>query len=80
MFFSNVEDNCRSAKYGIVFENYTLQKHRVESVLKMYNEGRVKKLILSGLNGGISNKNDEKIAEADMMEKMLIEKVLINKI
>lgn len=72
--FSNIEDNGKSAKYGIVFGSYTLQKYRIETAFKMYNEGRVKKLILSGGSGGISNKNNEKIAEADIMKKLLVEK------
>lgn len=72
--FSNIEDNGKSAKYGIVFGSYTLQKYRIETAFKMYNEGRVKKLILSGGSGGISNKNNQKIAEADIMKKILIEK------
>lgn len=72
--FSNILDNGKSAKYGIVFGSYTLQKYRIDTALKMYNEGRVKKLILSGGSGGISNKNNEKIPEADLMEKILIEK------
>lgn len=72
--FSNIEDNGKSAKYGIVFGSYTLQKYRIETAFKMYNEGRVKKLILSGGSGGISNKNNQKIAEADIMKKILLEK------
>lgn len=72
--FSNIEDSGKSSKYGIVFGSYTLQKYRIETAFKMYNEGRVKKLILSGGSGGISNKNNQKIAEADIMKKILLEK------
>lgn len=72
--FSNIEDSGKSSKYGIVFGSYTLQKYRIETALEMYNEGRVKKLILSGGSEGISNKNNEKIAEADIMKKLLAEK------
>ena len=72
--FSNLEDSGKSSKYGIVFGSYTLQKYRIETALEMYNEGRVKKLILSGGSGGTSNKNNEKIAEADIMKKLLVEK------
>lgn len=72
--FSNINDSGKSAKYGIVFGSYTLQKYRIEQATNLYKEGRVKKLILTGGKGGISNKNNEDIAEAVIMKKLLLEK------
>ncbi len=72
--FSNVKDSGKSAKYGIVFGSYTLQKYRVEQAASLYKEGRVKKLILTGGKGGISNINNEDVPEAEIMKMSLVEK------
>lgn len=71
--FSNIKDSGKSVKYGIVFGSYTLQKYRVDLATKLYREGRVKKLILTGGKGGISNQSNEEIPEADLMKNKLIE-------
>lgn len=72
--FSNVKDSGKSAKYGIVFGSYTLQKYRVEQAASLCKEGRVKKLILTGGKGGISNINNEDVPEAEIMKMSLVEK------
>lgn len=72
--FSNIADSAKTAKYGIVFGSYILQKYRVDIATKLYEAGRVNKLILTGGKGGISNKNNEDIAEAVIMKKLLLEK------
>ena len=70
--FSNINDSGKSAKYGIVFGSYTLQKYRIEQAIKLYKEGRVEKLILTGGKGGISNKNNEDVPEAELMKASLV--------
>ena len=72
--FSNIADSGKTAKYGIVFGSYILQKYRVDIATKLYEAGRVNKLIFTGGKGGISNKNNEDIAEAVIMKKLLLEK------
>ena len=70
--FSDINDSGKSAKYGIVFGSYTLQKYRIEQAIKLYKEGRVEKLILKGGKGGISNKNNEDVPEAELMKASLV--------
>lgn len=70
--FSNINDSGKSAKYGIIFGSYTLQKYRIEQAIKLYKEGRVEKLILTGGKGGISNKNNEDVPEAELMKASLV--------
>ena len=70
--FSDINDSGQSAKYGIVFGSYTLQKYRIEQAIKLYKEGRVEKLILTGGKGGISNKNNEDVPEAELMKASLV--------
>ena len=70
--FSNINDSGKSAKYGIVFGSYTLQKYRIEQATNLYKEGRVKKLILTGGKGGISNQNNEDVPEAELMKESLV--------
>ena len=70
--FSNINDSGKSAKYGIVFGIYTLQKYRIEQATNLYKEGRVKKLILTGGKGGISNQNNEDVPEAELMKESLV--------
>lgn len=70
--FSDINDSGKSAKYGIVFGSYTLQKYRIEQAIKLYKEGRVEKLILTGGKGGISNKNNEDVPEAELMKASLV--------
>lgn len=71
--FSNIWDSGMSTKYGVVFGSYTLQKYRVKLATMLYKEGRVKKLILTGGKGGISNQNKVNISEAELMKQMLLE-------
>ena len=70
--FSDINDSGKSAKYGIVFGSYTLQRYRIEQAIKLYKEGRVEKLILTGGKGGISNKNNEDVPEAELMKDSLV--------
>ena len=70
--FSDINDSGKSAKYGIVFGSYTLQRYRIEQAIKLYKEGRVEKLILTGGKGGISNKNNEDVPEAELMKASLV--------
>ena len=70
--FSDINDSGKSAKYGIVFGSYSLQKYRIEQAIKLYKEGRVEKLILTGGKGGISNKNNEDVPEAELMKASLV--------
>lgn len=41
--YDGVEDNLKSAKYGLVFGNSMLIKERVTTAVDLYNEGRIKK-------------------------------------
>lgn len=70
--FSNINDSGKSAKYGIVFGSYTLQKYRIDQATSLYKEGRVEKLILTGGKGGISNQNNENVPEAELMKDTLV--------
>lgn len=49
-----------------------MQKYRIEQAIKLYKEGRVEKLILTGGKGGISNKNNEDVPEAELMKASLV--------
>lgn len=70
--FSNINDSSKSAKYGIVFGRYTLQKYRIDQATSLYKEWRVEKLILTGGKEGISNKNNEDVPEAELMKESLV--------
>ena len=70
--FSDINDSGKSAKYWIVFGSYTLQRYRIEQAIKLYKEGIVEKLILTGGKGGISNKNNEYVPEEELMKASLV--------
>ena len=71
--YSNIEDNGKTSKYGLVFGNSMLIKQRVEKVVELYNNKRIQKVIFMGGINGVSNQDNSLIAEADKMKELAIE-------
>lgn len=76
--YSNIKDNGKTSKYGLVFGNSMLIKERVLKAVELYNKKRIKKVIFMGGKNGISNQNNSSISEADKMKELAI-KMGINK-
>ena len=70
--YSNIEDDCLSSKYALVFGNSMLIKERVSKAVELYNAKRVRKLIFMGGVNGVSNQNNSLVAEADKMKKIAL--------
>lgn len=71
--YDGVEDNLKSAKYGLVFGNSMLIKERVTTAVDLYNEGRIKKMIFMGGVNGVSNQNNSNEAEAVKMKTLALQ-------
>ena len=65
-------DNLKNTTYGIVFGNSMLIKERVNTAYDAYKSGRIKKVIFSGGSNGVSNQNNDTVAEAVKMRKLAI--------
>lgn len=70
--YSDPCDNLRNTTYGIVFGNSMLIKERVNTAYDAYKSGRIKKVIFSGGSNGVSNQNNDTVAEAVKMRKLAI--------
>ena len=70
--YSNTNDNLKNATYGIVFGNSMLIKERVNTAYDAYKNGRIKKVIFSGGSNGVSNQNNDTVAEAVKMRELAI--------
>ena len=70
--YSNIKDNGKTSKYGLVFGNSMLIKERVSKAVELYNNKRIQKVIFMGGTNGISNQNNSAIAEADKMKELAI--------
>ena len=70
--YSDTCDNLRNTTYGIVFGNSMLIKERVNTAYDAYKSGRIKKVIFSGGSNGVSNQNNDTVAEAVKMRKLAI--------
>ncbi len=66
--YADVFDTGGIADYALVFGNSNLIKERVSTAFRIYQEGRVKKLIFSGGTNGISNEEASIIPEALRMK------------
>ena len=62
--YSNTDDNVKSTTYAIVFGNSMLIKERANTAYAAYKSGRIKKVIFSGGVGGVSNQDNDTVAEA----------------
>ncbi len=71
--YDGIEDDLRSAKYGLVFGNSMLIKERVTTAVNLYNNERVKKLIFMGGVNGVSNQDNSNEAEAIKMKKLALQ-------
>lgn len=71
--YENVDDNGKSSIYGLVFGNSMLINERVNTAVAAYRNNRIKKIIFSGSNNGISNQNNDAIPEAIKMKNLAIE-------
>lgn len=71
--YSNIKDNGKASKYGLVFGNSMLIKERVEKAVELYNNKRIQKVIFMGGINGVSNQNNSIIPEADKMKEIAIE-------
>lgn len=71
--YGNTEDNGQNAIYGLVFGNSMLVEERVNTAVEAYKNNRIKKIIFSGGNNGISNQNNDIIPEAIKMKNKAIE-------
>ena len=70
--YSDTCDNLKNTTYGIVFGNSMLIKERVNTAYDAYKSGRIKKVIFSGGSNGVSNQNNDTVAEAVKMRKLAI--------
>lgn len=70
--YSDTCDNLRNTTYGIVFGNSMFIKERVNTAYDAYKSGRIKKVIFSGGSNGVSNQNNDTVAEAVKMRKLAI--------
>ncbi len=71
--YENVDDNGKSSIYGLVFGNSMLINERVSTAVDAYKNNRIKKIIFSGGNNGISNQDNDVIPEAIKMKELAIE-------
>ncbi len=71
--YSNIKDNGKPSKYGLVFGNSMLIKERVAKAVELYNNKRIQKVIFMGGINGVSNQNNSIIPEADKMKEIAIE-------
>lgn len=71
--YSNIKDNRKTSKYGLVFGNSMLIKERVAKAVELYNNKRIQKVIFMGGVNGVSNQNNSIIPEADKMRELAIE-------
>lgn len=71
--YSNIKDNGKASKYGLVFGNSMLIKERVAKAVELYNNKRIQKVIFMGGTNGVSNQNNSIIPEADKMKELAIE-------
>lgn len=70
--YSDTCDNLKNTTYGIVFGNSMLIKERVNTAYDAYKSGRMKKVIFSGGSNGVSNQNNDTVAEAVKMRELAI--------
>ena len=70
--YENVDDNGKSSIYGLVFGNSMLINERVITAVEAYKNNRIRKIIFSGGNSGISNQDNDVIPEAIKMKKLAI--------
>lgn len=71
--YSNIKDNGKTSKYGLVFGNSMLIKERVAKAVELYNNKRIQKVIFMDGTNGVSNQNNSIIPEADKMKELAIE-------
>lgn len=71
--YSDIKDNGKASKYGLVFGNSMLIKERVAKAVELYNNKRIQKVIFMGGTNGVSNQNNSIIPEADKMKELAIE-------
>ena len=60
----NIDDNGKCTIYGLVFRNSMLINERVNAAVDAYKNHRIKKIIFSGGNKGISSQENDVIPEA----------------
>lgn len=73
ILYENVDYNGKSSFYGLVFGNSMLINERVNIAVDVYRNNRIKKIIFSGGNNGISNQYNDVIPEAIKMKNLAIE-------
>lgn len=73
ILYENVDYNGKSSFYGLVFGNSMLINERVNTAVDVYRNNRIKKIIFSGGNNGISNQYNDVIPEAIKMKNLAIE-------
>lgn len=70
--YGNIGDNGKNSVYGLVFGNSMLIKERVNAAVDAYKNHRIQKIIFSGGNNGISNKDNDMIPEAIKMKNLAV--------
>lgn len=70
--YGNVEDSGLNTEFGLVFGNSMLIKERVTAAFEAYKKRRIKKVIFSGGNNGISNQDKDSVSEAIKMKNLAI--------
>ena len=71
--YGDIYDNGLNTEYGLVFGNSMLIKERVTAAMEAYKKGRIKKVIFSGGNNGISNQNKDTVPEAIKMKNLAMQ-------
>lgn len=70
--YSDIEDDKLSSEYAFVFGNSMLINERVNTSVRAYKEGRVKRLIFMGGANGVSNQDNSTIPEAIKMKGLAL--------
>ena len=70
--YENIDDNGKCTIYGLVFRNSMLINERVNAAVDAYKNHRIKKIIFSGGNKGISSQENDVIPEAIKMKNLAI--------
>lgn len=70
--YSDIEDDELPSEYGFVFGNNMLIHERVNTSVKAYKTGRIKKIIFMGGVNGISNQDNSTIPEAIKMKELAL--------
>jgi uncharacterized SAM-binding protein YcdF (DUF218 family) len=70
--FAGISDSGLHSKYGLVFGNQKLMQQRVDTAVKLYKEGRIKKIIFMGGSGIAWNTDNINMPESWLMRDLTL--------